>query len=174
MKLTNPLLVCHVYVLLLARREILSFEQESLDWFGAQKKCKAQNSSLRTESFKQINAKGTFNFWRGLYTRNSAWIKIVGCYADNVTEAYSPFYKMRGLSTSVGFCQEICMSFNFTIFAIKGNLCRCLEKLPTESALFPLFCNASCSQPGTRNYKPYFNECGGIGTYSVYISGMYK
>ncbi|XP_062603749.1 uncharacterized protein LOC134265546 [Saccostrea cucullata] len=72
---------------------------------------------------------------------------------------------------SAGFCQEICFSLNISIFAIKDNLCSCLKHLPEEGQVLPLFCNASCYEPGARIAEPYFEECGGNGTYSVFISG---
>ncbi|XP_062603759.1 uncharacterized protein LOC134265555 isoform X4 [Saccostrea cucullata] len=140
-------------------------EAKGYTWFDAQEICSRNNSVLTR---KAVHNSSDY-FWIGNYRRKSTWIKISGCYPGRVLQTFSMSYDMKQLPFA-GFCQEICLSFKKTVFAIKGSECKCLqnpfnlnEELPSDT------CNVSCNIGADAHY---FDECGGQRAYSVFQSVM--
>ncbi|XP_061186989.1 uncharacterized protein LOC133195139 [Saccostrea echinata] len=150
---------------LLYNRENVMCEVKRYTWFDAQEICRGNNSVLIR---KAIHNSSEY-FWVGHYRRKSTLIKISGCYPERILQTFSLSYDMQRLP-SAGFCQEICLSFNKTIFAIKGSECKCLQNPPNLNEELPSdTCNVTCNIGADTHY---FDECGGQKAFSVFHSDM--
>ncbi|XP_062603563.1 uncharacterized protein LOC134265357 [Saccostrea cucullata] len=151
------------WIAFLYQRENVMCEVRGYTWFEAQEICRGNNSVL----IRKAMHNSSDYFWIGNYRRKSTWIKISGCYPERALQTFSMSYDMQKLP-SAGFCQEICLSVNKTVFAIKGSECKCLqnplnlnEEQPSET------CNVTCNIGADDHY---FDECGGQRAYSVFQS----
>ncbi|XP_062571207.1 uncharacterized protein LOC134233240 isoform X2 [Saccostrea cucullata] len=133
----------------------------SLNWFEAQLECHKNNDTLPSNT---SSASPVMEFWSGLYHRQSLWIKILGCYDSRDIHGYP---EIQMIYSSAGFCHEMCISLNSTIFGIKNNKCMCLERPILATSISSTECNETC-QKNTEGVQ--FSECGGPNAYSVYTA----
>ncbi|XP_062584961.1 uncharacterized protein LOC134246594 [Saccostrea cucullata] len=159
MKFIYILLSCCAFSL---NKGLITSKKTEMNWYEAQENCR-QKGGILPDSDDITNSLR----WAGKYRRISLLIKILGCYNDSFVQSTIPTnaYKMK--TPSAGYCQEICLSFDSFVFAIKDNECRCLEEIPQKGNASTSLCNdTSCE----RDEEPYFDDCGGKETYSVFQS----
>ncbi|XP_062571221.1 uncharacterized protein LOC134233254 [Saccostrea cucullata] len=161
----RALYVFVIWFALQYNRENVMCQVQRYTWFDAQEICRMNNSVL----IKKAMHNSSESFWIGHYRRKSTWIKITGCYPEKILQTFSVSYDMQQIP-SAGFCQEICLSFNKTVFAIKGSECKCLHNPPSVNEELPSdTCNVTCN---IRADAHYIGECGGQMAYSVFQSDM--
>ncbi|XP_062570917.1 uncharacterized protein LOC134232936 isoform X2 [Saccostrea cucullata] len=133
----------------------------NIDWFQAQSSCAAENRTLTTN-----RALSSRSYWTARYQRISHWIKIIGCFHETDVKQHAAV-RATLENSSAGYCQEICMESNMSIFAIKNITCLCLRKLVTGSDKNASKCNFTC--PNNIDGK-FTKECGGETAFNVFES----
>lgn len=97
-------------------------------------------------------------------TNHPQAVQTLGCYS-----ALDSSFVNQGSWTyqSSGYCQIICSNqFKNVMATSQGSNCYCGDHIPAQSNVVP---NSTCSSP-CNGYDQ--EDCGGDGTYTVYLSGM--
>ncbi|XP_062609305.1 uncharacterized protein LOC134271052 isoform X2 [Saccostrea cucullata] len=98
-------------------------------WFEAQDKCQRNGQKIPTGP----ESKPSSSYWTTYHKRTSHWMCNLGCYSDKDLS----FKRMNNYSLNVpspGLCQERCIKRTPStfLFAIKNNLCICLNEPPKK------------------------------------------
>ncbi|XP_048742241.2 uncharacterized protein LOC125655769 isoform X3 [Ostrea edulis] len=130
-------------------------------WFEAQKNCQNQGGKLPINPSESTDG---FYQWTAYHKRLSSWIKILGCYDENIS------YEMKRNVSSLGECQELCTSKNISTFGIQMTTCICVDHPSDTIPLPPENCSYNCTQKTKMNMF-LFNTCGGPSAFNMYKSG---
>ncbi|XP_048742240.2 uncharacterized protein LOC125655769 isoform X2 [Ostrea edulis] len=129
-------------------------------WFEAQKNCQNQGGKLPINPSESTDG---FYQWTAYHKRLSSWIKILGCYDENIS------YEMKRNVSSLGECQELCTSKNISTFGIQMTTCICVDHPSDTIPLPPENCSYNCTQKTKMNMF-LFNTCGGPSAFNMYKS----